>query len=142
MEQIINIVHGKAQDTEQIKKEVEKKAAQRASVRAKSARWDLDVAIFLFLVLMMVIILLFQGIGIEIVAPIAIFGLACIWLVGWQRGNKLYGIYYEEELINVARELSMKAKKGERAQQTIEETVEEQVQKVLRERLDKVRTTN
>ena len=145
MEQIINIVHGKAQDTEQIKKEVEKKAAQRASVRAKSARWDLDVAIFLFLVLMMVIILLFQGIGIEIVAPIAIFGLACVWLVGWQRGKKLYGIYYEEELIKVTRELYVKANKEDAVQKTFEETVEERVQKALkalRERMDKVGTTN
>ena len=90
----------------------------------------------------MAIILLFQGIGIEIVAPIAIFGLACIWLVGWQRGNKLYGIYYEEELINVAREEYMKAKKEDTVQKTFEETVEERVQKALRERGDKVGTTN
>ncbi len=142
MEQIINIVHGKAEDTEQIKKEIGKQAAQRASTRAKSARWDLDVAIFLFLVLSVVILLLFQGIGIEIVAPIAIFGLACVWLVGWQRGKKLYGIYYEEELIKVTRELYVKANKEDAVQKTFEETVEERVQKALRERMDKVGATN
>ncbi len=125
----------------QIRKEMEKQAAQRAIIRARSARWDLDVAIFLFVVLILVIILMFQRIGIEIVAPIATFGLVCVWLVGWQRGKKLYGIYYEEELSNLVRELSVKAKK-EDTQKTFEETVEERVQKALRERWDKVGITN
>ena len=53
-------------------------AAQRATVRARTARWDLNVAIFLFTVLIIIIILLFHGIGIEIVAPVAIFGLAMV----------------------------------------------------------------
>ena len=145
MEQLKNEIHDEAEDTEQIIQEIEKQAAQRASTRAKSARWDLDVAIFLFLVLIVVILLLFQGIGIEILAPIAIFGLACVWLVGWQRGKKLYGIYYEEELIKVTRELYVKANKEDAVQKTFEETVEERVQKALkalRERMDKVGTTN
>jgi hypothetical protein len=142
MEQLNNEIHDEIEDTEQIKKESEKQAAQRASTRAKSARWDLDVAIFLFLVLIVVIVLLFQGIGIEIVAPVAMFGLACVWLVGWQRGKKLYVIYYEEELINVTRELYAKAKKEDMVQKTFEETVEERVQKALRERWDKVGTSS
>ena len=132
----------KVEDTEQVKKEIEKQAAKRAITRAKADSWDLNIAIFLFLVLIAVIILLFQGIGVEIVAPIAVLGLACVWLVGLRRRRKVYGRYYEEELVNLARELSMKAKKGERAQQTIEETIEEQVQKALCERYDLVRNTN
>jgi Flp pilus assembly protein TadB len=126
----------------QIIEEMEKQATQRASTRARSARWDLDVAIFLFLIMVVVIILLFQGIGIEIVAPIATFGLVCVWLVGWQRGKKLYGIFYEEELSNLVRILSVKAKKEDTVQKTFEETVEECVQKALREGWDKVGITN
>ncbi len=63
-----------------------------------SHRWNLDVAIFLFAVVIIVIILSFQGIRIEIVAPIAIFGLAMAWLVGWRQGRQLYERFYAEEL--------------------------------------------
>jgi len=109
---------------------IEKQAADRATVRAQGARWDLNIAIFLFLVLIIVLILLFQGIGIAIVAPTAIFGLTCVWLVGWQRGKKLYGIFYEEELIKLKWESTEKTPNHKKA---IEDTIEEQVQKALRE---------
>ena len=142
MEQLINEIHDKTEDIEQIKREIEKKAAKRAITRAKVDSWDLSIAIFLFVVLILVIVLLFQGIVIEIVAPIAIFGLVCVWLVGWRRRKKLYPSYYEEELIKLARELSVKANNEETVQKKIEETVEKYVQKALRERGDKVRTTN
>ena len=142
MEQLINKIHDRVEDTEQTKKEIEKQATKRAITRARVNSWDLNIAIFLFLVLIVAIILLFQGIGIEIVTPIAIFGLACVWLVGWRRRRKLYGSYYEEELINLARESSMKANNEETVQKKMEETVEEYVQKALRERGDSVRTTN
>ncbi len=48
--------------------------------------------------MIIVIILSFQGIGIEIVAPIAFFGLAMAWLVGWRQGRQLYKRFYDEEL--------------------------------------------
>jgi hypothetical protein len=114
------------EDTKQISSEMERSAALRATRRAKSARWDLNVAVFLFAVLTTVIILLFEGIRIEIVAPIALFGLSMAWLVGWRNGRQLYDRFYEEELGQELR----KAMKG-----TIEATIEEQVQKALRERL-------
>lgn len=117
----------------QIRQEVEKQAAKRAITRAKVDSWDLNTAIFLFVVLILVIVLLFQGIGTEIVAPIAIFGLACVWLVGWRHRKKLYPSYYEEELIYLAW-----AKKEDMVQKKIEETVEEQVKGALRERGDKI----
>ena len=142
MEQLKNEIHDEAEDTEQIKKGIEKKAAKRAITRAKVDSWDLNIAIFLFLVLILVIVLLFQGIGIEIVAPIAIFGLTCVWLVGWRHRRKLYPSYYEEELIKLLWESSMKANNEETVQKTIEKTVENYVQRALRERRDKVRTTN
>lgn len=138
MEQLNNEIHDEVEDTEQIKKEIEKQAAKRAITRAKVDSWDLNIAIFLFLVLIAVMILLFQRIGIEIVAPIAIFGLACVWLLGWRQRRKLYESYYEEELINLARESSMTANDDV----TVQKKVEEYVQRALRERRDEVRTTN
>lgn len=112
--------------------EVEIIAARRARDRANVARWDLDVAVFLFAILIIVMILLFQGIGIEIVGPIAIFGLAMVWLVGWRRGNQLYKRFYEEEREMLAESMAAREKK---ASAKLEETVEEQVQRALRDRL-------
>jgi hypothetical protein len=62
-----------AKVTMQVSPEIERRAVQRAQDRAKAARWDLDVAVFFFAVLVIVIILLFQGIGVEVIAPAAIF---------------------------------------------------------------------
>ncbi len=117
---------------EQVSPEMEQTAAQRARDRAMAARWDLNIAIFLFAVLIIVVILLFQGIRIEIVAPIAVFGLAMVWLCGWRRGRQLYGRFYDEELSNLELELK-KVVKGA-VEKTVEETIEEKVQKALRER--------
>ena len=113
-------------NTQQITPEIEQAASVRARYRSKAARWDLNIAIFLFAILIIVVILSFQGIGVEIVAPIAIFGLAMVWIVGWRNGRQLYGRFYEEEL---KRELRKVIAKG-----TIEETIEEKVQRALRER--------
>ena len=121
----------KAEVAKQISPEIERTASQRARVRARTARWDLDVAVFLFAVLIIVIILLFEGIGIEIVAPIALFGLVMVWLVGWRRGKQLYRAFYGEELARMERELQRKEKKLEKV---VEETIEEKVQRALRER--------
>lgn len=112
-------------------KEIEQLAARRARERARTARWDLDIAVFLFAVLIIVVILLFQGIGIEIVASVAIFGLVMVWLVGWRRGRQIYGGFYEEELAKLQQALEKKVKKVA----AMEETVEERVQKALRKRL-------
>ena len=113
--------------------ETGKTAAQRARERARVARWDLNVAVFLFAILVIVLILLFQGIGLEVVAPVAVFGLAMVWLVGWRRGRQLYQRFYDEELLKLEQELK-KVVKGT-VEKTVEETIEEKVQKALRERL-------
>ena len=86
------------------------------------------MAIFLFAVLIIVIILLFQDVAIEIVAPVAIFGLAMVWVVGWRRGKQLYRHFLEEEIAA--------AKRGvDRTMGAIEETIEDRVQKALRNRM-------
>ena len=123
----------KAEVAGQISPEKEQAAIQRARDRASAARWDLNVAVVLFAVLILVIILAtYTEAGLEIVAPIAIFGLALVWLMGWRRGRQLYQRFYDEELAKLEQE-SKKAIKAE-IRETIEETIEEKVQKALRER--------
>jgi len=113
--------------TEKIE-EMKALAAARARVRSRNSRWDLNCAIFLFAILILVIILLFEGLGIDWVGPIAIFGLSMVWLVGWRRGKQLYSFFYDEELARLEQE------SAKPTEQTIEETVEERVQKALRDR--------
>ena len=121
-----------AEVTQQISPEMERTAAQRAKVRASTARWDLDTAVFAFAILIIVIILLFQGVVVEIVAPVALFGLTMVWLVGWRRGRQLYQRFYDEELSKLEQEVK-KVITGT-VEKTVEETIEEKVQKALRER--------
>ena len=84
---------------------MEREAAKRAKIRVASAKWDLNVAILMISVLVCVIILTYYDIGVEIVALVAIFGLAMVWLVGWRRGKRLYQRFYDEELSNLAQRL-------------------------------------
>ncbi len=116
-----------AEAANEVSAELEQMATRRAKQRAKAARWDLDVAIFLFALLIIIIILLSQEIGIEIMAPIAIFGLAMVWLVGWRRGRQLYRHFYDDELSKLRSESEKQAKGTEE-----EETIEEMVRRVLR----------
>ena len=117
--------------TQPVTPEMEQTATQRAWDRARNARWDLNITIFLFAILILVIILAtYTKVGIEVVAPVAIFGLAMVWLVGWRKGKQLYQRFYDEELSRLEQELTIK----KAAEGTIEETVEEKVQKALRER--------
>ncbi len=121
-----------AEVTNQVSPEMERTAAQRAKVRARTARWDLDTAVFAFAILIIVIILQFQGVVVEIVAPVALFGLTMVWLVGWRRGRQLYQRFYDEELSKLGQEVK-KVITGT-VEKTVEETIEEKVQKALRER--------
>ncbi len=104
--------------------DIEQTAAQRARDRADAARWNLNIAIFLFAIVIIVIILSFQGIGPEIVAPVAVFGLSMVWLSGWRQGKQLYERFYNEELAKLEYE-QMKTPEG---------TIEEIIQKAMRER--------
>jgi hypothetical protein len=120
--------------TKQVETELEQAAAQRAKIKARAARWDLDVAVFLFLVLIIVIILLFQDIGVEVVAPLAAFGLSMVWLVGWQRGKVLYQRFYEEEMFRLEQEKRATAEENTDIEDKIEATIEDIVQRALRKR--------
>ena len=117
-----------AEVAEYVDLNITRMAAQRAKIRANAAKWDLDVAVFAFAVLIVVLILLFWGVGTDIMAVVAFAGLAMVWLAGWQRGNKLYQRFYDEEVIKLRQELETTVKA------TIEETVDEKVRKALLEK--------
>jgi xanthine/uracil permease len=117
-----------AEVTKTVSLEMAQTAARRARYRAKAARWDLDVAVFFFAILTIVMILLFQGVGLEFVAPAAILGLALGWLMGWKKEKQVYELFYEEELSKLDQEL-------EKTLDTLGEMIEEKVQRAKRERL-------
>lgn len=100
-----------------------KMASQRAVDRARAAKWDLNIAILLFAVLITVVILSFQNIGLEIVAPVAAFGLALVWFVGWVRGRRLYNRFYKEETDK------------ELAKITVDEQLEESIEMIVKKNL-------
>jgi len=114
------------EDDEQINQEyeLEQEAAKKAGYRAKTARWDLDVAVFFFAILCIIVILLSEGIRFEVVAPIAALGLALGWLMGWRKGKLAYERFYDEELVKLENQQL----------EASGETLEEIVQKALRER--------
>jgi Flp pilus assembly protein TadB len=116
----------KAKVTKEIGTEIEQGAAQRARDRAKMDTWTLDIAVFLFAILIIIVMLLFQGISLEVVAPVAFFGLVMVWLVGWRRGRQLYQRHYNDEL------LQLRQKTEVTVDLDAEESLEEIVQKVLR----------
>ena len=89
------------ENTKQLSPRIEHLAMQMARNRANVTKWGLNVAIFLFTILITIIILTSQGIGIGIVAPLAISGLAMAWLVGWRQGRRLYQRFYAEELLSL-----------------------------------------
>ena len=113
--------------------EIEQAADQKARERARVARWDLNIAIFLFAVLILVIIMVnYIRMGIEWVGPIAALGLVMVWLEGRRRERQLYQRFYKEELAAIGQEAKKTVKAA--VKETIEETIEAQVQKALRER--------
>ena len=119
-----------AEVTKQLSPEMEQIAEHKARERARSARWDLDVAAFFFSILIIVIILQFQGIRIEFVALAAAGGLAMAWLMGWAKGKQKYKSFYDEELSKLKQEPKDTVKQAlwDRWQK-----LEEEIKKELRE---------
>lgn len=75
-----------------------REAAHRAKTKAKSAKWDMNVVIFLFSILLIVIIMLFEGFDTWIVSVIAFLGLTICWLWGCRQEKQLYDRFFAEEL--------------------------------------------
>ncbi len=115
----------KAEVPELDSREIEKIIARRAQERAEVVRWNRDIIVSLFAVLIIVVILLFQRVVIEIVALVAFFGLAMVWLVRRRWRKQLYQRFYDEELSKLRH--TLEEREGE--------TIEEMIQKALRERM-------
>ncbi len=120
---------GKAEVTGHVTSDLERTAALRARDSANTAKWDLNVAIFLFAVLIVVMMMSFGEAPLEAVAPVAVIGLAMAWFMGRQKGKKLYRRLYEEELSRLTREAAK-----DTAGKSFQETVADAVQKALRDR--------
>ena len=95
--------------TKQLSPAIEGLAMRRARDKANIARWGLTVVIILFAILITIIILSSQGIGMEILAPLAIFGLGTVWLMGWRRGSQLFQRFYAEEISSLQQKPSDEA---------------------------------
>lgn len=121
---------GKPHITKKARTEMERRAEQKAIERARTARWDLDVAAFFFSIMLLVIILMFEGIAIEFVALAAIGGLVMGWLMGWAKGKQRYKHFYEEELSRLEQEM-------DEAVKTKWEGLKEQILKEIEEDLGK-----
>jgi len=77
---------------------------------------------------------LFKGIAVEVVAPVAILGLAIIWFMGWRRGRQLHQSFYRDELASLERKQENKQKSVETTLKVaIEETIEKRAQRALLE---------
>ncbi len=116
-------------ESNKVTPDMERAAARRARDRANSAKWSLEVAVFLFAILIIVVILLFEGFGVEIVGPVGLVGLALVWLTGWMQGRRMYQPFFEEELELIRQKMQDIS--------SVEETIEEQVQKAFRQRWNK-----
>ena len=114
-------------ETKQPDQEMKQLAMRNARNRANTERWDRNVTVFSFAILIIVIILLFQGVGMEIVAPVAVIGLATVWLAGWRQGRQLFANFYSEELLKLEQASEEKVKEAE------EETIEEKIRKAMRD---------
>ena len=119
--------------TTAISPDMQQAASQRATDRARNARWDLNIAVFLFAILILVIILAtYTKAGLEVVGPIAVVGLILVWVMGWRRGKQLYVRFYKEEITRLEQEQQKTIRAA--VKETMEETIEERVQKALRQR--------
>lgn len=89
---------GEAGVPRQSSREIEQLSAERARERANASRWAPSLVVASYAVLIVVMLLGFKDVSIEIVAPVAILGLAAIWFMVRIRGKQLYKRFYVEEL--------------------------------------------
>jgi len=87
-----------AENTKQPSPELDLVAAQMEESEANVVEWGLNIVVFLFAILILIIILTSQGVGTNIVAPLAVLGLAAAWLLGRRRGRRLLQRSYPEQL--------------------------------------------
>jgi len=109
----------------QINEEKKQMAMRTARSRANKEKWNRNSTVFSFAILAIVIILNNQGVGWEIVAPVAMIGLTLVWLMGWLQGRQVYSDFYSEELSKLEQE--------ETTKEMEEEPIEEKVRRAIRD---------
>ena len=77
---------------------MEQRVAKRANDKALSLRWNVNSIIFANAVFVAVVLMGLEGIAIEILALVAVFGLSMIWLLSRLRWKRLYHQFYKQEL--------------------------------------------
>lgn len=82
----------------QYSERLEKVAIEKAKQQALAVRWNMSTVLLGFAILAAVIVLRSESVATEIVAPMAIIGLAIIWLTGYIRGRKLFQRLYDQEI--------------------------------------------
>ena len=88
----------KLESVESDKQSMKEIAAGKAGQQALTARWNTNTMIIAYAVLATVMLLRLEGISTQIVAPVAVCGLAITWMMGLIRSKKLYQRLLEEEL--------------------------------------------
>ena len=64
---------------------------------AFSARWNVNTTIVAYIVLVVVILMRLDGVSTQVVAPVAVLGLALTWLLGLLKSKKMYQRVFNEE---------------------------------------------
>lgn len=98
-----------AEEMEQSSPRIELLAKQMAGSKANVAKWGLNIVVLLFAVLITIVILISLGIGTDIVALLAVLGLAAVWFIGQRQGRRLYQRFYADELSGLQQKPSEKA---------------------------------
>ena len=111
-----------AEDTKQPSPRIELLAGQMARNKTNVAKWGLNIVVLLFAILIVIIILISLGIGTDIVAPLAVLGLAAVWFIGQRQGRRLYQRFYADELS------SLQQKPGEKAAALVEQLTPREIQ--------------
>ena len=107
--------------------DIEQLAKKKARERTAAERWNRDATIFTYCILIIVLILLYNEVGVQIVATVAILGLTLVWVMGWLQGRQLYKQIYGDEVLRLQREV--KSMSGE----TDGEAIEERIRQAMRD---------
>jgi 4-hydroxybenzoate polyprenyltransferase len=80
------------------KAELIEDCSEKARLKARSQKWDMNLVVFMFAILLITVILLYEGVDPIYLAPVAFFGLVMCWVVSRQQEKKLYKRYYRQEM--------------------------------------------
>ncbi|MFC2045535.1 response regulator transcription factor [Chloroflexota bacterium] len=76
--------------------EVDEPTNVKPGKQALPVKWNINTTLVAYAVLATVILLRLEGVSTQIVAPVAIFGLAATWLLGLLRNKRMYQRAFNE----------------------------------------------